>query len=211
MSTPLSNTRRIEALERRLAEQNQLVRALLGRPARAQGKRWTFWAKTVPDESQEDPYPTAGANFPFKFFDREFTAVAGGVTKTDTMRSAEPLAIGRTVNGQFLIPDSIVLAQFMPPPPNTTGKGCWHLVPIQTHYMARLNDPLGGGATTIPGTPSASTASILRLVGGQWTDTGYDVTVKSFFTSALNDNTRVRIDWEETDWVVNVAGCGADP
>lgn len=208
MPTPLSTTRRIELLEGQLADQKELIDGLIGRLDRAQGKRWAYLAKTAsagyyPDDD--------GANtFGLTFLDRQYTAAEGIQAVTDVERSAGVQAIGTTINGQWVMEGETVLAIPAPPPPSTSGKGRWSIIPIRTYYWGKL-------LATLSRRSSANVA-VWRLTTGGWVDSTFTQKVWDRLLEVgveLESDTWVKFSWEPSEpgkgrWVVDVSGCSPD-
>lgn len=192
MTTPLSQLRRIELLERQQAEAAQQLRGQLGRQDVGTGKRWHYLARTV--AIGESPYPgaTGDNTFGLVFLDREYTPTAGAQAVTDADRASTHQAIGRTINGQWILEGELVEAIPAPPPPGTTDKGRWSIVPLRPYYWGVLSGTLAAG--------SSATVRIWSLNGSNaWVDSGFDQTVWDGTLPAgesLASGTWVLLVWE---------------
>jgi len=204
MNIPFDTTRRIEELERRFAEQEAIIAGLRGRNDQGKAPRWSYLARTT--RVYGGDYPTdAGTNtFNIVFVDRQFTPAEGVQTVTDLDRSANPQAIGTTVNGQWVIEDELVIALPAPPPPGSTGKGRWHLIPIKTYYWGICDENLEFG--------DVADVSVYRRVGGIWTNSTFKQPVRDrLLTSGstiVEAGTWVKFSWETDAWIVDAAACG---
>jgi hypothetical protein len=199
MTTPLSQLRRIELLERQQAAAAQQLRAQFGRQDVGAGKRWHYLARTV--AIGEETYPGDGANtFGLVFLDREYTPTAGAQGVTDADRASAHQAIGRTINGQWILEGELVEAIPSPPPPGTTDKGRWSIVPLRPYYWGKLSTTLNPG--------SSATVRVWKIdSGGTWVDTGFDQTVWDRAGSTIDTNTWICFAWEPNPagggrWVV---------
>lgn len=210
MGTELANIRRIERLERQLAEQERLIRSLIGRRDAGAGTRYFYQAKTI---KIGETYPTSGATFGLQFLDREFTRAEGSSTVTEHPRSDLSQAVGRTVNGQWVLEGEIVRVWPAKPPPGTSGKGSWW-IDAQPYYYGKLSSALApdGTATMVIWTPGDGTPT--------WAATGHEITVRDWFlrfTTGITDmpiGTGVRADWVQDPaaignscWVVSEMSC----
>lgn len=206
MTTPLTDERRLEWLERRTRDLEQIVLAMSRQP-QGFAKRWTYWAQTVlPSEGSEEEYPGDGGDtFPITFVDPTYHRAIGTRTLTLPLRkTGDYQSVGRTTNGQWCLPGELVLASPIPPPPNTEGKGRWLIRPIKTYYYGFLYAPLGRLSSALANVYKQDPA-------GTWTDTGYQQTVWDGRFLAVGDelpvNTWVRFEWETCSWVVTNAAC----
>jgi hypothetical protein len=197
-------TRRIEDLERRLAEQETTIAALAGRLDQMKGLRWAYLAKTTRVYGQNYPSADGTNTFNLVFVDRQYTPAEGVQTVTDFERSANPQAIGTTVNGQWVLEDELVLAIPAPPPPGSTGKGRWHIVPFHNWYFGKLNEEL-----TRLGDASMS---VWDDRGG-WHDSGFDQTVHDRLLPVggnVDPQTWGTAIWYFDRWIFFVSGCEPD-
>jgi hypothetical protein len=208
MSGLIPLQRRVELLERRLAEANARFESL-ARMATFTGKRWCYWAKTSEEfnEEEESQYPTSGNVLPIEFVDPTFIPTAGAQALSLASRGSK--TVGCTANGQWLLPNELVMAIPIPPPPGTTGKGRWLLQPLQTYYWGLLEGPLSRLSQT--------TARIHRHdPAGTWTDSGFsqDVWEGRFLpdgSDPLPTRTWVRFEWKRKGWAVTNASCEPEP
>lgn len=209
MTTPLTFERRIELLER----DNRELRDLLlsdSRMPQGRGKRWNYWGVTF--EKEGETYPGDGANtFRFRFVDLEYIKAEGTKTLTRHYRKAadteETHSVGRTANGQWCLPDELVMISPLPPPPGTTDKGRWLITPQKNYYYGFLQGSLGRLSST--------TAKVYKQdPAGTWTDTGFEQTVWDARFLGVSDtlaaNTWVRFEWESVAWVVTNAACAPE-
>lgn len=199
--TPLSLTRRLELLEQQVAAQDRVI-AALERTARLRSERWAYLAQTCTVYGSEYP-EAAGANtFGLTFLDRQYTAAEGAQTVADVLRSSDRQAVGTTLNGQWVMEGEQVLVFPAPPPPGTTGKGRWCILPQKTYYWGKLKAALEARAS--------AAVDVWRLVGGTWEDSDFDQTVWDRLLTggvSLEANTWVRFEWETSRWIVTSAGC----
>jgi hypothetical protein len=130
MTVPLAIIRRLEQLEALVAAQDRQIQSLLGRGPHAAGQRELYHVVTAAFPGL-GPYPATGNTFGIIFVDREFTALPGDRSVTEHPRSGLGMAIARTVNGSYLAEGRNAVAFHAPPPPGTTGKGKWWLLPPQ--------------------------------------------------------------------------------
>lgn len=217
MSTPLGNQSRLEQLERRLDQQDRILRGITGRRRREHLPRIRL-ARTVTAVYGEE-YPTEdGANtFGLTFVDREFVPTQGIGETLDHDRSQEARAIGTTLNGQWVLEYDLVLAIPILPPPGTTGKGRWLIDPIKKHYWGKLRGNLARRGSAI--------ADVWRIVGDddlpagkKWVDSGYTQLVWDRVLRediVFDADTWVKFSWEmgldvAGRWIVEVAGCEPD-
>jgi hypothetical protein len=191
MATELSNMRRIEQLEQQLKQQERLIRSLLDRRDAGAGTRYFYQAKTI---KIGETYPASGATFGLQFLDREFVRDEGQTTVTDHPRSDLSQAVGRTVNGQWVLEGEIVRVWPAKPPPGTTGKGSWW-IDAQPYYYGKLTEALEPDSTAAMEiwTPGDGTP--------MWAASGHEITVRDWFlrfTTGITDmpiGTGVRADW----------------
>jgi len=131
MSTPLSILSRLEALERRLDERDQTIRALLGRLAAAPAPREIFLAQAIAGEDTGGPltFPKTGNTFNFRLLDRPFTPAPGTQSTDDVPRTPQQLAAARTIDGRWVYENDFVGVVHTPQPPGTAGdKGEWWIL-----------------------------------------------------------------------------------
>lgn len=204
MNIPFDNQRRIEDLERRLAEQELQLRGLTGRGDEWKAPRWSYLARTTRVYGEEYPFADGTNTFNIVFVDRQYTPAEGVQTVTNLDRSANPQAIGTTVNGQWVIEDELVIALPAPPPPGSTGKGRWHLVPIKTYYWGILDAQLEF--------LEESLVSVYRRIGGVWTNSQFKQTVRDRLITDDSDfvaaGSWVKFSWDTDAWIVEAAACG---
>lgn len=209
MIPPLTFERRIELLELQI---RQLIDILAADPRipQGRGKRWTYWGVTF--EKEGETYPGDGSNtFRFRFVDLEYIKAEGNKTLTRHYRreadTEETHSVGRTTNGQWCLPDELVMITPIPPAPGTTDKGRWLITPQKTYYYGLLQGSLGRLSST--------TVKVWKQTsGGTWEETTFEQTVydAKFLKTGqtLPANTWVRFEWESVCWVVTNAGCSPE-
>jgi hypothetical protein len=168
MSVSFDKTRRLEDLEKQVALLDLAVRQGQRDPTGI-GKRWVYLAITARESVS---YPDGDANtYPIIFLDRESTNTEGEHAADDTERSVDPVAYGRTVNGQPLLEGEVCYAYPLPKPV-TDGKCRWVLEPLTKIYWGNLNEELtpGGSAEVSVYTPAGTGPD-------DWLDSGEDRTV----------------------------------